>query len=193
MTNIVDSKTIGKRIKTLREKNNLSQDEFAHRINTSQSNLSKYETGKSKISADSLLMIAKEFNVSIEYLFTENGNSILQLLEKYISFEYGNLSTSETNTYHYPKLKISKTFFDYLLSSTNAKYEKRLPNNVREAWINQLKEDFNKSIISNEETECVELVPVPQELIYPDDNKKEWNQKDLIREIENTWNNKYRL
>lgn len=103
---------------------------------------------------------------------------------------YGNLSTSETNTYHYPKLKISKVFFDYLLSSTNAKYEKRLPDNVREAWINQLKEDFNKSIISNEETEFVELVPVPQELIYPDDNKKEWRQEDYIREISNKLNNK---
>lgn len=186
MTNIVDTKTIGERIKAIRKKNNLSQDEFAHRINTTQSTLSKMENGKTnELSVDTLLLIAKEFDVSIEYLFT--GDDILQLLEEHISFEYNNLSTSETNTYHYPMFKISKPFFDYLVSSTNAKCNKKISDNIRESWIKQAKEDFNKNIKSSKETEYVEFVPVPQELIYPDDNKENWNQADLIREINNNW------
>lgn len=192
MPNIADTKTIGKRIKAIRKKNNLSQEEFAHRIHTSQSNLSKMENGKiNELSVDSLLLIAKEFDISIEYLFTAKENNILQLLEKHISFEYDNLSTSKTNTYHYPKFKISKSFYDYLASSAKAKCENGIPDNVRESWINQVKEDFNKNIKSSEETGFVEFIPVPIELIFPDDNKASWNQEDLIREINNNWNNNY--
>lgn len=87
--------------------------------------------------------------------------------------------------------KISKPFFDYLVSSTNAKCNKKISDNIRESWIKQAKEDFNKYIKSSEKTEYVEFVPVPQELIYPDDNKRNWNQADLIREINNNWDNKY--
>lgn len=190
MPNTADTKTIGERIKAIRKKNNLSQDEFAHKISTTQSNLSKMENGKTnELSVDTLLLIAKEFDVSIEYLFT--GDNILQLLEEHISFKYDNLSTSETNTYHYPKFKISKSFFDYLVSSADAKCNKKISDDVRESWIKQAKENFNKNIKSSEETEFIEFVPVPQELIYPDDNKGNWNQADLIREINNNWDNMY--
>ncbi len=47
----------------------LNQNEFAERIGIKQSTLSSYENGNASPSNDVLLTIAKEFNVSLDWLF----------------------------------------------------------------------------------------------------------------------------
>ncbi len=59
---------LGKNIKYLREKNNLSQKEFARILNISNSTLSQYESNVRVPSDDIKIQIADYFNVSLDYL-----------------------------------------------------------------------------------------------------------------------------
>lgn len=60
--------SLGSRIKYLREKNNISQIEFAKKIGVSNTVLSRYESGDRKPDYDTLNKIADYFNVSSDYL-----------------------------------------------------------------------------------------------------------------------------
>ncbi|RFU93903.1 XRE family transcriptional regulator, partial [Sphaerochaeta halotolerans] len=59
---------VGKRIKELRVSHDLSQKDFAHRLNMSQGHLSRVEKG-AIISAALCDLIAEKFNTTKEYLF----------------------------------------------------------------------------------------------------------------------------
>ena len=60
--------TLGKRIRQLREKSDLSQLEFAKILNISNSTLSQYEAGNRIPSDEIKSKIADFFGVSIDYL-----------------------------------------------------------------------------------------------------------------------------
>ena len=61
--------TIGERIKQLRTKKNISQVDFADKINVSKQTLYKYENGiVTNIPSDKIEAIAKLFNISPAYL-----------------------------------------------------------------------------------------------------------------------------
>lgn len=61
---------MAKRIAVLRKKQHLSQAEFAHKLNISASAEGMYEQGRRTPSLDILIMMAKQFNVSLDYLIT---------------------------------------------------------------------------------------------------------------------------
>lgn len=56
------------RLKQLRKNLNLTQQEFANKLNISRNNIASYETGKSNIGASVISLICKEFNVSENWL-----------------------------------------------------------------------------------------------------------------------------
>lgn len=55
-------------IKSLREELNLTQKEFAERINTTNKNIWAYENGLAQPSIELLIKMATVFNVSVDYL-----------------------------------------------------------------------------------------------------------------------------
>lgn len=57
-----------KRLKYLRQSNNLSQTDVAKVLHCSQAAYGMYELGKRKISADKLLVLAQYYHVSVDYL-----------------------------------------------------------------------------------------------------------------------------
>jgi len=57
-----------KNIKTLRKELNLSQDELAKSINTSQANIHRYESGKALITTNYAITLAKKYNYSLDKL-----------------------------------------------------------------------------------------------------------------------------
>jgi transcriptional regulator with XRE-family HTH domain len=62
------SKEIGIKLKQIRLKNKLTQMELAKILNTTQSNISSYENGKTLILTAFIYSFAKHFKVSLDYL-----------------------------------------------------------------------------------------------------------------------------
>lgn len=56
------------RIKYLRKSNNLSQTDVAEVLHCSQAAYGMYELGKRKISAEKLLILARYYHVSMDYI-----------------------------------------------------------------------------------------------------------------------------
>ena len=55
-------------LKTLREKHNLTQDQMADRIMVTRQAVSRWETGETQPNTDTLKLLSKEFDVSINTL-----------------------------------------------------------------------------------------------------------------------------
>ena len=49
-------------------------------------------------------------------------------------------------------------------------------------WLERAIKKFYDDIKSNKQS-FIELIPLPEQMIYPDDNKSDWKQSDLLREI----------
>ncbi len=55
-------------LKNLREKNNLTQEEMAQRVNVTRQAVSRWETGETQPNPEMLKVLSREFNVSINTL-----------------------------------------------------------------------------------------------------------------------------
>ena len=64
----LNKKEIGKHLKEVRINNKLTQKEIAKILNTSQSNISSYENGKTLILTAFLYNYAKHFHISLDYI-----------------------------------------------------------------------------------------------------------------------------
>ncbi|MBI4856129.1 MAG: helix-turn-helix transcriptional regulator [Acetobacterium woodii] len=82
---------MNKRIKILREKLNLNQEDFGTQIGISKSAVSGYEIGRRNLSDQTIRAIVREFNVSEKWLRTGSGDvfnltqddELLDLQKKY--------------------------------------------------------------------------------------------------------------
>lgn len=175
--------TVGERIKYLREKKQESQEKLGEAIGLSQNSISKLEKGETQLTLENQYSLAKHFNVSHDYLITGKDNdSLLMLLEKYISLDYSTISEGES-ILDCPILKINKTLFDYLVRTAKARHDKYIPDDIKEAWIEREIDSFYESNENNQFTESAKVVPVPEKLVYPDESKSNWKQTDLLREM----------
>ena len=59
---------IYQRMKDLREDRDLSQEDIAKVLQTTQEQVSKYETGRQMMGIDKYIKLAKHYNVSLDYL-----------------------------------------------------------------------------------------------------------------------------
>jgi len=59
----------GKQLKALREERKMSQSELAEVLCTSKQNISRWEKGYFEPSQEATLMLARFFDVTIDYLF----------------------------------------------------------------------------------------------------------------------------
>lgn len=65
--------SIGSRIRHLRIRNNMSQNQVANLLGVSQVAIAKYEKGAVALSSSTLLWYADYFGVSMDYLFGRSG------------------------------------------------------------------------------------------------------------------------
>ena len=56
------------RIRVLREDNDFNQTHIAELLNVGQKTYSDYELGKIRIPIDSIIILAKHYNVSLDYI-----------------------------------------------------------------------------------------------------------------------------
>lgn len=57
-----------KRLKDLREDHDLSQKEIAELLGTNQQQISRWETGTQMMGVDKYVILARYYNVSVDYL-----------------------------------------------------------------------------------------------------------------------------
>lgn len=57
---------IGEKIREIRERNHLSRDSFAERLNISRTTVYRWEEGKFKPNTSNLISISKEFGVKLD-------------------------------------------------------------------------------------------------------------------------------
>ena len=67
-------KEFGDKIKILREKNNLSINQFASTINCSSRSLERWENGEGKPNLKNLFNICRKFNVSMKEFYNQKTN-----------------------------------------------------------------------------------------------------------------------
>lgn len=82
--------TFGRKLKSLRLGKNLTQLQLAEKLDTSKSNISKYESDIIEPNLKTLALISSIFNVSIDYLITENN----------ITYNFHPHQTSDTPTWN---------------------------------------------------------------------------------------------
>lgn len=77
----MNKEKIGKYIKFLRERNNLTQEELAKKVPVTREAVSKWETGRRIPDIETLLILSSIFNVSIESLLSggESDNAMVNL------------------------------------------------------------------------------------------------------------------
>ena len=65
-------------LRSIREKNNLTQEQFAERINVTRQAVSRWENGETQPNTDTLKLLSKEFGVSINTLLGSPRQLICQ-------------------------------------------------------------------------------------------------------------------
>ncbi|MCL2217197.1 MAG: helix-turn-helix domain-containing protein [Defluviitaleaceae bacterium] len=70
---------IGKRIKELRSAKGVTQTELAQRIGMTASAISSYEIGERQPSYDVLIKVAKQFNVTTDYLLGHTNKDMMDV------------------------------------------------------------------------------------------------------------------
>ena len=72
---------IGKNIRLLRTKQNITQDELAEQLFVSRQTISNYETGRSRPDVDTLIRISEILDVEVQDLLYGPSVSKIQLIE----------------------------------------------------------------------------------------------------------------
>ncbi|MFH0977656.1 MAG: type II toxin-antitoxin system antitoxin SocA domain-containing protein [Spirochaetota bacterium] len=113
-------KTLGNKVKALREETGLSQQELAIKIKVSRPTLSQIENGERKLTPDELMVIAKIFNTSIDALLNMKKEPVINLEKEEVEIEPRDKGGIRINV---PKknLKKFKEVLLYILNKVGSK------------------------------------------------------------------------
>lgn len=189
--NISQCKTVGERIKFIREKNKKNQKEFGESLNKGQHAISRLENSGDDISIKDIKAIAKKYNVSHELLISGiDSDTLLSTLCNYISFTYKSLQIGE-ETYEFPCIYIKENFFQYLLQYNNCNSNQSIPSDIKNLWLKSIIDTFNNNQSSDD---FFKLTIFPYNLILPSNERSTWNLNQLLSntkiEFENYANGK---
>mgnify|MGYP000467753544 FL=1 len=59
-----------------------------------------------------------------------------------------------------------------------------MPDHIKAQWKKELQNNFYNDMNKKDSPYNTEFALVKEDLIYPDDNKSDWKQSDLLREID---------
>lgn len=79
---------MGERIKALRKTLNLTQQEFADRLQLSRSNIAMYEIGRNEIGEATIKLICREFCVNEAWLRTGEGEMFAEVPEEQLIADF---------------------------------------------------------------------------------------------------------
>ncbi|MCD7864335.1 MAG: helix-turn-helix domain-containing protein [Lachnospiraceae bacterium] len=173
---------IGNRIKELRKANSETQAKLASILHISPDAVAKIEQGKTSLTLENQFAIADHYHVSHDFLCkgVDNSNT-LDTLRKFISFSFQTCTVDKNERkMKYPFLKINQALFKYLYNTARANNE-NIPAKIKDMWV----KEEEKIFLNNYDTpKMIELVPVKEDLIFPDDRNPNWSQSNFLREID---------
>ena len=114
------------RLRELRKRSGLTQDELADKLNISRSTIAMYESGKREADFDTLFSIAEFFNESVGYLLGEASKVSLRIMHaiKNSGLSYGELSDmtkiNKTTLHYYATEDASKCPIEQIAAIANA-------------------------------------------------------------------------
>jgi transcriptional regulator with XRE-family HTH domain len=76
MGKILTSTEIGWKLRTIRHKSGLSQEQLAEQVGVTPQQIQKYESGQSKLNSDRLQQIAHALSVPVQSFFTDGNESL---------------------------------------------------------------------------------------------------------------------
>lgn len=131
----------------LREKEGLTQSEFAEKINVSAVLISDIERKKKKLSLQNAVEINKVFNVSLDWLYelTEDTRDTASNI-------IDNMSNAFKIDFKEKTILIDDDLGDFLEKIFDAyeiKKEKNLPDEALKYWIDGIKKEYNERIKNN--------------------------------------------
>ena len=77
----MNTKNLGKKIKLARVWNDLNQTELAEKIGLKQRSISRYETGRSVPTVNTLIKLMKALNKSADYFLNERQKASAELAQ----------------------------------------------------------------------------------------------------------------
>lgn len=138
------------RLPILRKRENLTQEKFAEKIGVSAPLVTSMETQKKKLSLRIAMLIAKQFNVSLDWLYglsddtKDSASNILASLKDIFDIDL------EKKCIH-----IDKNLSDFLESLSRAyrtRKEGILPEEAFNYWIDGAKKTYNENPKSDKKT-----------------------------------------
>ena len=70
-------------LKELREKHNLTQEELAERVLVTRQAVSRWETGETQPNTETLKLLSREYDVSINTLTRTTANGVIRMENMY--------------------------------------------------------------------------------------------------------------
>lgn len=89
---------MNERLRLLRKKIELNQEEFGKRIGIGKTSVSKLESGENNPSEQTVILICREFNVNEEWLRTGKGEIFEQLTDQQKVMKYAGLLLKDTDS-----------------------------------------------------------------------------------------------
>lgn len=156
------------RLLELRKMLGLTQEQFADQVGISKNTVSNVENSKNPLSIETAFIIAKKFNVSLDWLYRLNDEDRNKnILDSFSSFfGMGQLTIPvEDKTASYENtfltVHLSHVVIDYLLKKNEIEKinkETGLPIEAYKAWLESVKTKYLKEIEENGAGEKVEFV-----------------------------------
>ena len=117
---------LGEKIKTLRKKSNLSQEQLAEKLNVSRQAVSKWESNTAYPDISNLILLREIFGVTLDYLVIDNDTTERECINEDInSFDNTKLYNIEnkSNTYESSKSSDDKKWYNIKLKTKKINYE----------------------------------------------------------------------
>lgn len=135
------------RTKTLREKEGLTQSQFAEKISVSAVLISDIERKKKKLTLQNAVEIHKVFNVSLDWLYelTEDTRDTASNI-------IDNMSNAFKIDFKERTILIDDDLGDFLekiFEAYETKKERNIPDEALKYWIDGIKKEYNEKIKTN--------------------------------------------
>ena len=113
--------SFSEKLKELRKKNNLTQQELADKVGTNRVNVTKWETGRTEPTLENIVKLSKILDTTTDELLGRNINFRDTILNKKYKYDLSVLKESDTQNLYDLKITLAFDLLDESLNPTKLK------------------------------------------------------------------------